>query len=125
MITFEGVRVVATAHATDQALSRVPAQRGATRAQVVWWIERTAAKAIVDGRTAKTMPRWCSRSKTRLGPRAKILPGYGDGRFLWNESQTAVMMVRRVAAAEGGGWVVLTVMAPEGRVRERSYPDTP
>lgn len=115
MVVFEGVRVIASAHATDQAISRVPVLKGATRAQVVRWVERTAAKAVADGRTAKTMPRWCSRSKISDARRAKIKPGYGDGRFVWNGAQTAVLMVRKLAEVDGGGWIVLTVMTPENR----------
>lgn len=115
MIDFEGVRVSASHHATDQALKRVPLLRGATRTAAVRWVERTAAKAIIGGRTARTMPRWCAVGKTRLPRRAKVDRTQGVSRFAWNEAETAVLMIKRAHSWEnkhGAGWVVLTVMVP-------------
>lgn len=115
MIELDGVRVSSTLHATDQALKRVELLRGASRSGAAHWVERTAAKAILDGRSARTMPRWCSVGKTRLPKRSKLTPKKGVSRFVWNETETAVLMVTRSHDRDhevGAGWVVLTVMTP-------------
>lgn len=115
MITFEGVKVSATAHATDQALRRVDLLRGASRQGATRWVERTTAKALIAGRRSKTMPRWCSIGNTSLPRRAK-LTAPGTYRFVWNEQQTVVFAVVHSHEKDhqvGAGWVVMTVMVPK------------
>lgn len=107
--TRDGVRVAASIHAAEQGLKRVPVLRGADRAGATRWIERSTAKALNEGRTAKTLPIWCVR---RSGFPRKKATARGVYRFAWNEERTAVFMVVKSHEKDGGGWVVMTVMAP-------------
>jgi hypothetical protein len=105
VLDLDGVKVTASSHATDQALRRVALLNGAGRHGATFWIERTAAKALLAGRRSKRMPRWCVRTPTLRGR----VSGYGMIRFVWDEGETAVLLVERIAAPNS--WIVITVMA--------------
>lgn len=115
MVDFGGHRVVASNHAVEQALRRVPVLRGADKGGGSYWVEQTAARALRDGRRARRCPRWCVREWSNGFSARARLPQDGVIRFLWNETETAAMIVMKVTQAEGGPrvWLVKTVITPE------------
>lgn len=114
MIAFDGRPVVASQHAIEKALLRVPVVKGATKGGAALWIERTGSRALRDGRIAKTIPRWCCRGSRRVKLSARW---GGDVRALWNEQETAVLIVQHVheKTYRSGRrvWLVLTVLTPD------------
>jgi hypothetical protein len=119
VIERDGVLVSASHHAVEKAAARIPVLRGADRAAANRWVERTAARAISQGRVASNVPVWCLRGTTRryrAGRQGGVL------RFAWNEDETAVFLVRRTSvnamtddgASKAKAWVVVTVLVRPG-----------
>lgn len=108
MTSFEGVETIASKHAVEQATRRCAHLANAGSHGITFWIERQAAKALLDGRSAKTQPRWCTRTLSRHKVAGQNV------RYLWNEQQTVVFIVRRLKHTERDprAWLVLTVMVP-------------
>lgn len=116
MRTLDGVKVISSGHACDQAMRRVGRLAGASRNEATRWVELSVAQALIAGRRSKTMPRWCSAGKhEHILYRRKKLNHPGLYRFVWDEGRSAVFAVVRAHEKErfeGAAWVVITVMVP-------------
>lgn len=107
MVAEGDLRVTASRHATDRAMTR----RGEfkKRGHAISWVEETAFEAISAGRKAKRLPRWCQAGDYRAR-----LNGEGVYRFVWDEAQSAVFLVRKIRDDTDllPLWLVLTVVVP-------------
>jgi hypothetical protein len=108
-----GHRVQATRHAVERAHKRLAGRWAPeTRAEVGNWVEHKALAALIEGRSAKTLPRWCVRG---AGGRAKLSRAPGTCRYLWDEQRSSVFVVKRERDPGAPGrplWLVLSVLAP-------------
>lgn len=99
--------VYITGHAIERARERHP---DFFRRRGVAGIYAEVSTALLEGRRAKTMPRWALVDGTR---RRKTLKRYGTGLFVWNTDETRCYALRRGTTHKGPGWVVKTVIARE------------
>lgn len=115
MIELDGHRVVATHHAAEQALRRIETLRGADRIAARRWVELSVARAIRDGRRARTAPRFAIREWSNgYKSRGKTTQN-GMVRFFWNENETAAFVACLVKDELRGArsWIVKTVITAE------------
>lgn len=122
-----GHKVTASHHAVRQAQKRVPALSGLPWGDTARYCCFEARAALDAGRRARTMPRWCVMGKRANSERKKINPAFGVARFVWDEQQTMVMVIRKIsphANPMNADWLLLTVMVPRSD-RPHSYRDTP
>lgn len=111
MHTVGDVNVVASLHAAARALERVPVLKGCDHAAACYWVERTAGRALRDGRKARRCPSWCTRDQEEgLKRRARANNLGGHLRFIWNEDETSAMLVRRRMQDGAKLWIVVTVV---------------
>ena len=109
----EGLRVNASIHAAERALARVPELHGVHRDYASAWIERVAGAALRDGRKALRCPRWCIRDDLDGFKRRGRAKRDGTLRFVWDEDETVVCLVRKVRDDQGEKvWLVQTVITP-------------
>ena len=110
--TFDGLQIVASHHALNRARQRVPVLHGADKHDVRIWVEATAADALNHTRTAKRLPRWCV---CRGDGHRSRLPAQGWIRYVWNEEQTAVLVVSRERSTRKPDpvYLIQTVMTPD------------
>lgn len=110
MVELDGYRVIASNHAIEQALRRVPVLRGADEHGSRYWVEQTAARALRDGRRARRCPRWAVRGEGERGRTRSE----GVHRYLWNEALTAAFVAQQMQDNQGRGkmWLIKTVLRP-------------
>lgn len=114
MRTVDGFRVNSSLHAARRALERVPVTRGADLSGASYWLEGVAAKGLAAGRKAVRCPSWCVRDdEDGFQRRAKASQRQGTMRFVWNEEQTAALVVMKKRDEAGPYWLVVTVLSPQ------------
>lgn len=114
MVEQGGLRVASSIHAAERALQRVPALTGRSRSFASRWLELAASSALIEGRKARRIPRWCARINGGEYERGRV-NDRGTQRFVWDYDETVAMLVHRLPDAKGGSaiWLIKTVMVPE------------
>lgn len=111
MPTGDYVRV--SSHACDRAISRIAVLDD--RRTAMSYVALQAGLALREGRKARRLPRWCVRPFPNGDPRQRDrLRQEGIMRFLWDEAESMVMLVRKMRHEIDGSpmWLVITVMTP-------------